>query len=193
MTLSIVEEPSAELLDATDPVLRQFLRLEADETEQNNVLSAFCASARQFAETYTRRRFLTQTLELRRDTFGCGRIDLETGPVRDIAKVSYLDSAGEWQDVPTTVYRLLTSSEPAGLGTRFGQTWPVPIHEPDCVAIQFRVGYGDAASDVPADILHAVRLLAAHYYEHRDTLAKTGMVDAPFGVKSQLNPHRIWV
>lgn len=193
MTLTIVEEPSAELLHATDPVLRQFLKLEPDETDNNNVLSGFCASARKFAETYTRRRFLTQTLELRLDRFNCGRIDLETGPVKEIVKVSYLDGAGDWQDVDTSVYRLLTSSEPAGVGLRFGQTWPVPINEPDSVAIQFKVGYGDDASAVPADILHAVRLLTAHYYEHRDALAKTGADDAPFGVKTHLNPYRIWV
>lgn len=193
MTLTIVEGASGDLFDATDPVLRQFLKLEDDETDNNNLLSAFCASARQFAETYTRRRFLTQTLELRRDRFGWGRIDLETGPVRDIVKVSYLDGAGEWQDVPVSVYRLLTSTEPASVGLRFGQTWPVPLQEPDSVAIQFRVGYGDDVSDVPADILHAVRLLAAHYYEHRDAMAKTGTVAAPFGVTAQLNPYRIWV
>ena len=37
--------------------------------------------------------------------------------------------------------------------------------------IAFIAGYGDAPPDVPAPIRHALKLLVAHWFEHREPVA----------------------
>lgn len=192
MALSTVTPP-AELLTANDPVLRQQLRLEADETGNDELLSAICAAARQKAENYTRRRFLTQTLQLRRDGFGPGVIDLGVAPVVSIESIKYLDTAGVWQTVPEASYRLLVSSVPAAVVPEYGRIWPVPRAGGDTVEIRFEAGFGADQSFVPADLVHAVRLLAAHYFENREAANSIGSEEIPMGFRSLLDEWRVWV
>ncbi len=42
----------------------------------------------------------------------------------------------------------------------------------------------------PAPILQAVRLLVAHWYTHRETVAVGAMVEIPFGTAQMLAPYR---
>lgn len=57
------------------------------------------------------------------------------------------------------------------------------------VRVVFDAGFGSSWADVPADLGHAVFLLAAHYYENRtDTSGAGGLM--PFGVMALLEPHR---
>lgn len=53
----------------------------------------------------------------------------------------------------------------------------------------FDAGFGAAWGDLPADVTHAVMLLAAHYYEHRDVGGSGGEV-MPYGVTSLIERYR---
>jgi len=57
------------------------------------------------------------------------------------------------------------------------------------VEVRFRAGYADIWGDLPADLSHAVMLLAAHYYENRNA---TGLGEGciPFGVAALLQRYR---
>lgn len=193
MTLSVSVPPEEQLLDFDDVVLRQLLRLEGDEYENDELLRALCDTAQARAEVYTRRKFITQTLTLRLDRFSYCPILLGTGPVKEITSIRFLDYAGVWQTVPPTDYRLITSSEPAAVEPDFGKIWPVPRIGRDTVEINFVVGFGANQSAVPHDILHGVRMLTAHYFENRDSVRSGGLEEVPFGIKSQLDPWRIWI
>ncbi|MBU2869030.1 head-tail connector protein [Pacificibacter marinus] len=55
--------------------------------------------------------------------------------------------------------------------------------------IEFTAGFGPAWGDLPADLAHAVMLLAAHFYEHRhETAVSAGAM--PFGVSALLDRYR---
>jgi uncharacterized phiE125 gp8 family phage protein len=55
--------------------------------------------------------------------------------------------------------------------------------------IEFTAGYGPTWGDLPADLAHAVMLLAAHFYEHRhETAVSAGAM--PFGVNMLLERYR---
>ena len=56
--------------------------------------------------------------------------------------------------------------------------------------IEFEAGYGAAWSDIPADLGHAVLLLAAHYYEHRHDATSEGIGQIPFGVGALIERYR---
>lgn len=59
----------------------------------------------------------------------------------------------------------------------------------DAVRVTFTAGYGAAAADVPKPIHVAIKLLAAHWYEHREA-AGEAMQSIPFGVDMLISPYR---
>jgi len=188
--LSTITPPAAPLLTPDDAALRQHLRLEAGETDADTLLAELIAAATARAEAYTRRRLLTQTVRLTLDGFGIGGLEatpLPVAPIQSVDQVQYKDNAGAWQTVQAADYRLVDSVEPHELWPAFGRTWPVPEREPAVVRIDLVVGYGAAASDVPPDIVQAVRMMVAHLDQNREA------ADTPFGVETLLGPHRIWI
>ena len=193
MSLSVVTPAATELLSSSDAVLRQHLRLEADETDQDSVIDAYCAAARDKAERYIRRRLITQTLRLTCDGFPCGGFHLGVGPVQSIEEVAYRDDDEVWQTVASSVYRLIDSVSPAEIGLRYGQVWPVASSDRANVRAEVVVGYGVSASDVPAAIVQAVRLLVAHMFHEREPVTKDGGRELPLAVRDLLDPYRVFV
>ncbi len=56
--------------------------------------------------------------------------------------------------------------------------------------IEFEAGFGPAWADIPADLGHAVLLLAAHYYEHRNDATDSRLMQMPFGVTALIERYR---
>ena len=55
----------------------------------------------------------------------------------------------------------------ARIGIKNGYTWPSIQDEINALTVTYVAGYGDAGSDVPGNILQAMRYLIATYYENR--------------------------
>ena len=194
MVLSVKEPAAVELLDSSDAVLRKHLRLEADETDMNGAVDAYCAAARGMIETYLRRRLITQTLTLTRTGFPWSAICLGVGPVASIDQITYRDDAGTWQTVASSVYRLDDSVEPAEVRPVFGQVWPVPDQDRANVRVDFVIGYGSASSSVPPEIVQAARVLIAHMFDspHPVEIGQS-VEEMPCSVRSRLDPYRVFV
>lgn len=196
MAISLISQPTSEPLSSSDSTLRQQLQLEPDETEQDALVDALCAAARARVETYTRRRLLSQTVRVTRDHFGAGfdgPVLLPVGPVQAVEQVQFQDGSGTWRTVSPDDYDLQRSRSPHRLRPAYGRSWPVPRVHTDVVRIDLRVGYGDTVSDVPADILQAMRLLVAHLYFNREAASAAGTEEIPLGFRDMLSPHRIWL
>lgn len=58
------------------------------------------------------------------------------------------------------------------------------------IAIDFTAGFGTAPS-VPHDIRHALLLLVAHWYEHREPATRGGTPAIPDAVSALLAPYRV--
>jgi uncharacterized phiE125 gp8 family phage protein len=186
MSLSTLTPPAA-LLDATDIVLRQALRLFPDETDQDDLIDELCLSAVAVAEGFTKRRFLTQTVRLTRDGFGCGALRLPVDPVQSVDQVVYVDGTGSDTVLSSARYRLITSRVPVELHPAYGESWPTPRPDRDAVTVDLVVGFG-AASDVPRDIVQAVRLLVQCWYDDRRA---QGSLPPP--ADALLKPWRLWL
>lgn len=191
MALTTINGPAGEIFTAAD--MREHLRRESDETDQDTVIESYIAAARGWVEAYTRRRLLTQTVRLTLDGFGrADAVHLPIAPIQSVSQVQYLDANGTWQTVDAAGYRLITSPSPNELRPAYGQTWPVPRLDVDVVRIDLVVGYGAAAADIPEPILQAIRLLVAGWFANRESAGDVG--DAvPFGVTHMLSRYRLWV
>jgi hypothetical protein len=72
MALRLIAPPTVEPVPLSD--LKAFLRVDDGDTSNDATISALALSAREWAEVYTRRRFVTQTWQLSMDYFP-GQID----------------------------------------------------------------------------------------------------------------------
>lgn len=173
---------------ATEPVTLEEAKphLRVDGTEEDSLISALIVAARQKAEEYTRRAFITQTWELALDS-ACGVLYLPRPPVQAVEAVT-LDGEG----VAPENYALVG---PEALHVK------VPLYavNPGGVVIRYKTGYGDAASDVPQAIRQAILMLVAHMYEAREgqapqveyeVQARAG-ADIPPTVAALLRPYRV--
>jgi uncharacterized phiE125 gp8 family phage protein len=65
---------------------------------------------------------------------------------------------------------------------------PPLAERPAVIRVSYVAGYEDAA-DVPPTLLHAVKLLVGHYYEHREATNTLTVKHVPFAVESLLLKH----
>ena len=170
MALVTIIEPQSEpvLVDA----MKQYLRLDTGFTDDDVLIGTLIQAARRWAEVFTRRRFIYQTVRLEMDFFP-GYIDanvvggashyaaafasganlvlagiryaviLPFPPVHHIAAFSYTDQNGTTTPVlPGTQYVADLDSNPARLMPPFGQFWPVAQVIGNAVRIDFVSGYG---------------------------------------------------
>ena len=52
------------------------------------------------------------------------------------------------------------------------------------------MGYGDATTDVPETIRHAMMLMVGHWYDNREQTGFDELSNIPFGYEALLNMHR---
>lgn len=155
-----------------------------DSDEENTELVALLAAATDEAESYTWRRFLTQTWDFYYDEF-TDPMRLYYPPVSSITSVKYLDSNGTLQTLSSTYYELGEVNGEAVCRLKYNMSWPTARDHPDAVVIRCVCGYGDS-EDVPPQILHAIRIHAAHYFEHRE-----GEVPLPAEFARLLSPYKM--
>ena len=199
-TSTLVTAPSVEPVSVAD--VKLFARI--DGTDEDSLLSSLIGTARRAAETYTRRAFITQTWMLTQDGFsdlfgdcalsgvmiapnpalvdGSSAIDLPREPIQSIASVKTFDTANVETTVDSAVYRLDAASSRLLLNA--GQTWPSSLRPEGAVQIRFVAGYGDAATDVPAEIRQAIMMHVTAMYENRMC------ADLPSCAMALLDPFR---
>lgn len=190
--------PAVEPLTLADA--RLHLKLAADETDEDSLIEdVLIPAARRYAETATRRSFITQGWRLVLDCFPCC-IELEKGPVQRIDSITYRDIAGvtqtiTWAAPANSVQRSSDGTLVADLSgdvptitPAFGNVWPIPMPEAGAVAVNFTAGYGDAATDVPEGIRHWMLLRINSLFENREEAAP-GIVSPMPWVDGLLDPY----
>ncbi|GGB50966.1 hypothetical protein GCM10011316_23790 [Roseibium aquae] len=186
MTSALVTAPSAEPVSLSE--MKAQLRLVSDA--EDGLVTGLIASARQYVERTTRRALITQGWRLYLDNWPPGRVvRLPLAPVRSIGQILVFGEDGTGHVLPGDAYTLDRSSDPARLRVRPGAGPSTGALMG--VEIDFTAGYGDGASDVPADLRQAIRLLAAHWFEHREAGTETVQGSLPFGLDRLLASARV--
>ncbi len=160
----------------------------ADDTIQDGVLEQYLRSAMAAIEARTGKVLLSRTFGW--TLTGWRQADsqaLPVAPVTAIAAVKVLDRNGAETVVDPERYSLAVSSQRPRLVATSLHLPNIPSQ--GSAEISFVAGFGAAWSDLPADLAHAVFLLAAHYYEHRSAVM-TGEAMIPFGVSLLLDRYR---
>ena len=156
-------------------------------------LRALIQAAREHVEAYTRRALLTQTWELTRAAFPVDdAIPLPLAPLVSITAVRYVNGAGTTETMSDTLYSADLGSLPPLVVRGYGVIWPVTRTQRNAVAVEFVVGYGPSAADVPAPIRAAMKLLIGHWYANREAVNVGNITtELPMAVAALLAPYRI--
>ena len=191
------DDPAISLAD-----MKAFLRV--DGSGDDDIITAYIATATYAVKEYLRRALLTETFALKADGFtdayGDDRL-LSLGPGVHTASRPYVLGGGDTLDLPFAPLQSVTSIvtyDRGNIGTTFnasrygvdtesgriylseGETWPSDLRAQDAVQVTYVAGYGSGS--IPAPILEAIRMYVQSMYE-----GCAGMSDQ---AKALLAPYR---
>ncbi|MDB5632967.1 MAG: hypothetical protein JWR49_1822 [Tardiphaga sp.] len=133
---------------------------------------------------------LTQTWRLVRDAWPAeGRLIPRIGPLRAVIAARVFDAAGHASALDVESFVVDASANVIA-----SPCWALPVPGRSVAGIELDVelGFGPLATDVPAALLHAIRLLVAHWYENRGVAATgAGVAMLPAGVQALIAPYRV--
>lgn len=193
MRLEMLESPAVEpvALHEAKPHLR------VDIKAEDELISRYIVSAREYIEQYLQRSLIHQTWQL--------SFDIEDNPTASNSITLPLGTIDSINRIETFTQdntpRLFDSSQYQLSGSRVvlndGARWPELERSFDSLVITYLAGYGEQGSDVPQAIRQALCMLVAHYYENREasgdpTEDETAIEVIPFGVMALLQPYRLY-
>jgi uncharacterized phiE125 gp8 family phage protein len=167
--------------------LKAFLRVDHDADDA--VIASLLAAARSQIEALTRRALLLQSWRLSYDAWPRdGRIRPRIGPLRALTAARVIDAQGTAQAIDATRFVVDVAD---GVIAAPGAL-PQPGRSVAGIALDVELGYDAAPGDVPELLRHAVRTLAAHWYDNRGMAAIGGSVALlPGSVAAMLASFRV--
>ena len=182
MSISLIAPPAAEPVLLSE--LKEHLRITAND--EDGLLAGVLASAVRAVEARGGLALMAQQWRLSLDTPPEETVLLPISPVSAINQVSILDEAGASHTLDLALYE--AAPGPAGR-VRPAGPWPKPGRRLAGVRIDFTAGVA-SASDVPAELKQAVKLLAAHFYEAREAAGTDRVYTVPQAVDALIAPFR---
>lgn len=156
------------ILPLTLEEVKSHLRIDIGDSCQDTLLTTLIKTATNYAESYTKKDFITRTYETFRDTFG-NDLTIRRSPIQSITSVEYLID-DVLTAVATTVWFLIESNTFPHLSLKASQVWPTDGDQglrEQAVKIVFKSGFGDAITDVPEDLREGMMHHIAAMYENR--------------------------
>ncbi len=117
-------------------------------------------------------------------------VSLILGPIQSVTAVKYYDIDGVLQTDDVNNYQVFGTDFATVISPKDSFAWPVSQQRSDAIKIEYEIGYGDAITDVPQTIRHALMLLIGHWYDNREQTGADELSSIPFGYEEMLNLYR---
>jgi len=180
----ITTEPTTEPVTLAE--LKEHLRI--TDTDEDTLITSLIKVARQWAENYENKAYMTKTITAHYDDFA-DELKLPVTPALAITSISYIDVNGDSQDLDSGLYELDNYSVPSYIYPSYGSSYPSVRDEPNAITVIYTAGYSATADDATAiheRVKASIKLLAAHLYENRETTSEKLLREIPFGIKNLL-------
>jgi uncharacterized phiE125 gp8 family phage protein len=187
MPLVMTSPPQAEPVTVADA--KAHMRI--DGTDEDILIASLLLTSRLHIETALSLALITQSWTLRLDRWPQTRhVELPMTPLQSVDAVRVKDAIGGFHLIAPAGYLVDIASRPARLIWN-GIVPPEPGIAADGIEIDVTAGFGPDALSVPAPLKHAILMLTAHWYEHRNP-GEIGANGArvPEAVSSLINPFR---
>lgn len=189
MNLKLITAPAKEPVRVQEAKTQLNVRDDlSDELIQRHI-----SEARQWAEQFTGRSFITQTWEAVLDAWPQDNvIALPRGNVQSITSVKYIDAAGVQQTIANTEYKLASAGLMQRLVPAYGKEWPTAREEIEAIAVRYVAGYGANEDDVPGPIREGILITVGHWLEHRAAIESGARITRiPYAVEHMMATYRI--
>lgn len=188
MSLTVTSAPSVEPISTTEA--KEWLRVDASDTSQDNVIAILIKGARQKVEDYLRRALITQTISFEMDGDDMrSYIEIPRPPVQSITSLTTYDEASGSETstvVTSSNYQLVEKT----LLVERNDGWDIN-REDRAGTLVYVAGYGSAGSDVPFHMRIAILRLVALYYERRGDEARDFVSEREQAILDDLYGDRV--
>lgn len=168
--------------------------LRVSHSDDDDYIDAIVKAARISAENFCDRAFINQTWVATFATTDASKIRLPKAPLASVTSVQYRDTTdGSLQTASSSTYELNTDAQPGLIKFDTLPSYDGSYENP--IRITYVAGYGAASTDVPQPIIHAIKLLVSHFYQHRSdvvNILELKPEQLPNGVKYLLTPYRFF-
>jgi len=158
----------------------------ADCDDEDDLIAALIATARQALEDRLQRALVPSTWRLSLPGFGAA-LELPMPPTVSVQAVRYWDAAGAQQTLDPAQYMLDAVAEPAQLVPAPGTAWPATQERPNAVEVDYTAGY----TELPAPLRSWMLLAIGDLYTRRERSAEKPAVPQDFA-DGLLDPYRIF-
>lgn len=180
MMYSLLTPPAMEPLRLDE--VKAALRIGHDDDDM--LLSGMISTARTYLERRLDKAFLRQTWQCRHEGAFQGPVPLRPAGRIDVQSVNITDGEGVTTPLEADDWRLF-GERPRQIEVAL----PAGIASPFHTDIVFEAG-DEELSDIPADLLRALYMLTAHYYEERELYRQQRYVSVPLGVEALIEAYR---
>jgi uncharacterized phiE125 gp8 family phage protein len=165
--LTVTTGPTIEPI--TRALAKEHCEIPAADSQHDTYIDALITAAREHYERRTHRALINRTLALTMDRFPASNVPLwlPWAPVSSLTSIVYTDADGNPQTWAGSNYTLQKNMEPGRVVLAYSKLWPSHRVQAAGVTITYVAGYGAAASSVPANAIHAIKLLIRHWFEQR--------------------------
>ena len=169
----------------------------ATETADDALLGALVTAARLHAENILGRALTYSAVELTLDAWPKdGAFILPRPPLLQVDEVALFDQDGAKTVIPLSDFIVDTAAEPGRLIYKSTATFPaVTLADAGGVKVTSHAGYSAAGAAVPANIKHAILMLAAYWFGQREAAGFDARAlaagEVPFSVSALLQAERV--
>lgn len=189
-------QPPVLIIPPTYPVVsleeaKQHLRIDADMTDDDDLVERLVTAATQYLERILGRCFVVTNWRQDFAEFSdCMRLPLRPADPETVV-IQYRDLDNEEQTLEASVYSVIGDERGHYVELNAGEAWPSTFTRHDAVSIFFDVG--NDVSEVPEPLKVAVMLLLGAWYENREqTVIGVSVSPLPHGVavEALISPYR---
>jgi uncharacterized phiE125 gp8 family phage protein len=189
--LGRVTAPATRIISTADA--KRHCRIEHDDDDAE--ISSFVAAVEGHLDAQNGilgRALITQTWRLNLNGAPSGNIlRLAFPPVQSVTEIKYIDASGVEQTFAASNYRVILAGDDPFIELVNGASWPTVQNRSGALWVNFVAGYGDSASDVPADLITAAKMLLGHLYENREAVQDGRASSVPFSFEAMASPFRV--
>lgn len=166
MALVVQTPPAAEPVSTAN--MKTHLRV--DHFDEDDFIGGLIKAARRHIESIQNRSLIDTTWDLYLDEWPSGdEIVLPRAPLSSVTSIVHIDDDDTETTFAASNYIVDTFSVPGRVVLKNGNQWPSgDLRSVNGIRFRFVAGYGTAASDVPEDSVHLIKLMVSHWYEHRE-------------------------
>ncbi len=161
-------------------------QLRITDSDSNAFLREIIRAVRIQVERWLEMTLVTCTWAASDDGFS-SEMQLPMWPIQSITSVVYTDTDGIDQTLAADQYQFDIKGR---LKPSYGNEWPETQDGYDAVVVTYIAGETHAGN-VPADIIHAMKLLAGAYDINRENHTFSPAIEIPVSATNLLNAYRI--